>query len=75
MRLRNGSPDAFVGSEDAPTTVTDFGSKSSRTRGSDTKTSSVEFSCHTGESRYPRWRGVNCRTWIPACAGMTNMAP
>jgi hypothetical protein len=31
--------------------------------------------CHTGESRYGRLcQGVNFGTWIPAYAGMTNMA-
>src|SRR5262245_44723981 len=42
--LRSGSPDALVASDDAPMTATELGSKSKRTRGSDTKLSSREFS-------------------------------
>jgi hypothetical protein len=40
--LRSGKPDAFDGSDEAPTTATEVGSKSKRTRGSDTKISSGE---------------------------------
>src|SRR5262249_27534177 len=33
--------------------------------------SGPNFSCHTGEGRYPGFNDTGAETWVPACAGTT----